>query len=248
MVVMSASTRWAVCSKLPVNVIYGNREGYLYLILLYKILVCKKWTDQVNSNENYWFPLLKCSYKGGVQIKRGKRLNRDYWSLKTIDKQEEELIRTELYVLCSNKDFTSRTTHWMLINGDKAHIAVWKSLDYGQWHRQGSRMQGQMISLVVNVAYMHHWAKPSQTGFRRSAIWRWPLAYSDGPGLHKMWSSLSYSNSAAHQIECNVYRGYFCHVASCIHPGNADKLLMPTSKMHSCPLLSLYLISLPLGT
>lgn len=50
--------------------------------------------------------------------------------------------------------------------------------DMGNDTDRDSGMQGQRISLVVNVAYMHHWAKPSQTVIRRSAIWRWPLAYS----------------------------------------------------------------------
>lgn len=79
-----------------------------------------------------------------------------------------------------NKDFTSRTTYWILINVNKSSPSTHSCLEHGQWHRQSSGMQGQMISLVVNVAFMHHWAKPSQTAFRRSAIWRWPLTYSGG--------------------------------------------------------------------
>ena len=113
---------------------------------------------------------------------------------------------------------------------DKAPIVVWKSLKYGQWHRQGSGMQGQMISLVVNVAYMHHWAKPSQTVFRRSAIWRWPLAYNGGPLLHKMWSVSSYSNAAGHQIEWNIYGDLKLHTSV-----NGDKSMAPTSKFTLAP-------------
>lgn len=73
-------------------------------------------------------------------------------------------------------------TYWILIhvgeiNSDRPHTAVWKILEqHGHGHRQGSGTQGQMISPVVNVAFMHHWAKPRQTVFRLSAIWRWPLA------------------------------------------------------------------------
>lgn len=105
-----------------------------------------------------------------------------------------------------------------------------KALNMGNDTDRDSGMQGQMISLVVNVAYMHHWTKPSQTAFRHSAIWRWPRAYSGRPLLHKMWCFLSHSNTSAHQTERNVCWDYFCHAESCMHSVNVDEPLTPASE------------------
>ena len=102
-----------------------------------------------------------------------------------------------------------------------------EALDMGNDTDRDSGMQGQRISLVVNVAYMHHWAKPSQTVIRRSAIWRWPLAYS-GEGLCHMRCDVSYPTAVPQRSR--VYQDYFCHVESLMRPYNVDKSLTPTSK------------------
>lgn len=142
-------------------------------------------------------------------------------------KQQQRSIQQEQHPKLINVNKLWQSTHC---------LSVWRSLKYGRWHRQGSGMQGQMISLVVNVAYMHHWAKPSQTVFRRSAIWRRPLVYVV-VDLCCIRCEVSYSTAVLLDIKLNQISTeiYFCHVESCTLPVNVDKSLMPTSKCSLTP-------------
>lgn len=89
--------------------------------------------------------------------------------------------------------------------------------------------KGQMISLGVNVAYTNHWAKPSQTVLRWSAIW-------DDHQHKAEFCSLLISNNNPAWNQCKVY----CNVEKdlgAIHHVNIKKLLMPTSNSLSSPTL-----------
>lgn len=187
-----------------------------------------------------WFPVFfPVENRKDGDEKWKDRLNTGYYSL---GQTERKLLKgnatryhiSKLTLVCLCLRLCSLLiARWILINVTKHKVLSGKSIECGQWHRQDSGTQGQMISLVVNVAYMHHWAKPSQTVFRRSAIWRWPRAYSGRPLLHRIWCLLPYSNAATHKVESNVNGGYFCRADCCVYLWICWHITK--THQHSCP-------------
>lgn len=106
-------------------------------------------------------------------------------------------------------------------------------IEYMQWHRQdGWGGEVRCSHWWVNVAFLHHWAKPSQTVFRHPAIWRWPTAPS---GRRLLRFNGFYPKALLYK------KTMFVLLKGASTLLNVDTLLTPTNKYTPTTFLSLLL-------